>query len=158
MIVNSLCHFSVYSLDINNQKFPLLLQSLGRRVSYLPRVSVGLRCDVFVARWGFRWAPADPFSLAVGGRWGPDCRPSAQDCPGWWGSPLLCPSSSTPPEELQPARRNLEEMNRNRTDKLSLWVCESGRHFSQEANEKLKNKAFNFLYFWKVKGSQKYWF
>lgn len=89
--------------------FTLIFACLDQHVAYLPGVSVGLRCGERAAQWGSRWAPAGPSSPEVGGRRGPGCPPSAQDCPGWWDSPLLAPSSSRPPEELQPERTSLEE-------------------------------------------------
>lgn len=95
------------------------------QLTYLLGVWVGLHCGVCVAQWGSRWAPTGPSSLAVADRWGLGCLPSAQDCPGWWDSPLLAPSSSTPREELQPERMSLKTFKGRkwwRGYKLALYV------------------------------------
>lgn len=91
---------------------------------YLLAVSMMLHCGVHVAHLGSRWDPADLSSLAVAGCSGRGCLPSFQDCPEWQDSPLLAPSSSTPPEELQSAKTSLQNnSNYIEYNWLSPCVC-----------------------------------
>ena len=116
--------------------FSLSVIHMCQHLAYLPGVWVGLRCGVCVAQWGSHWAPTGPSSPAVAGRWGPGCLPSAQDCPGWWDSPLLAPSSSTPREELQPERMSLKTFKGRQWWQGYKLALHMGDWFFCEAEEK----------------------
>lgn len=115
----------------------LLFTPHDQHEPYLRGVSVGLRCGVFVAQWDSRWAPTGLSSPVAGGRWDPGCPPSARDCPGWWDSPLLAPSSSRLPEDLQPERMSLQKKKEkfysmiSRISKIRHWYL----YFSDGQNE-----------------------
>lgn len=114
---------------------------------YLLAVLMMLHCGAHVARLGSRSGPADLSSLVVAGCSGQGCLPFSQDYPEWQDSPLLAPSSSTPPEELQSAKTSLRN-NKFYIENSYLSLCVCGVHLSNWTWP-LNNKLYlivNFLW------------